>query len=56
MEGVVLEHFNEFQPSTIPMTQLHYHLSDESDEDVRNTSMHIFIFFDLLFLNCLDIH
>ena len=41
MEGVSLEQFNKFKPSTIPMAQLHSDLSDESDQYNRTTVKNI---------------
>ena len=48
MEG---EHFNKLKPSTIPMAKIHYHLSDESDQDSSTTATHIFILLQFLLKN-----
>ena len=41
MEVVVIDHFKKLEPSTTPMTQLHYHLSDESEKDASTIATHI---------------
>ena len=41
MEGFVLEHFNKLKPSTIPMAQLHYSISDESNQYSITISTHL---------------
>ena len=43
MEGVALDHSKTFKPSTINLSQFHPHVSDESDQDARNTTLHIWI-------------
>ena len=43
MEGVALDHSNKLKPSTIPMTQFHSSLSDESDQDAITTATHLCI-------------
>ena len=43
MEGVALDPFNKMKPSTIPMAQLHYNVSDESDQDDSITATHLSI-------------
>ena len=37
LEGVALDHFKNLKPSTIPMAQYHYNLSDKSDQYDSNT-------------------
>ena len=48
MEVVAFDHFNKFKPSTIPMAQFHYHLSDESDQDASTTATHLCIILKFL--------
>ena len=48
IEGVFIDHFSIFKPSTITMAKSHSHLLDESDKDVSTTSMNIRIIFWLL--------
>ena len=41
MEGVALDHFNKFKPSTIPMELFNSHLSDESDQGTRTNATYL---------------
>ena len=47
----MIDHFKKLEPSTTPMTQLHYHLSDESEQDASTIATHINIILCFLPLN-----
>ena len=51
MEGVALDHSNKLKPSTIPMAQFHYSLSDESDQDSSTTATHLCIVIQFILAN-----
>ena len=42
MEGVALDQFKKWKPSTIPMAHFNSHLSDKSDQDDSTTAKNIF--------------
>ena len=48
MEGIALDNFYKLKPSTIPMTQFHSNLSDESDQYSSTTATNIRILIQLL--------
>ena len=48
MEGVSLENFNKFEPTTIPVTQFNSNLPDEFYQDASTTATQIFILLSFL--------
>ena len=56
MEGVALDNFDKFKPSTLPMAQLNSHSSDENYHDDSTTERYLHILICLLFSKGLKIH
>ena len=51
MEGSDLEHFNKYEPSTVPRIKFNSCLSDESGQYSSTTATHLFILLILLLSN-----
>ena len=48
MEVIVLDHFNKFKPSIIPMKKKHYYFSDKIGQAASTTAKNIFIIINFI--------